>query len=446
MSGITASILDHGAIADGVTNDAPAIQRAIDFVQAAGGGRVIIPAGSRVLAGSFQLKSHIDFHVAEGAVLLSATTKEAFPKKVFSFGEEADKRLWIGAENATDITMSGAGTIDGQCRAFALGETEYIFTPTHTWRPALTCFENIRGITVRDLTFRDAANWTLHFCGCEDVDVHDVKIFNNLKFPNADGIDPDHCRRVRIRGCHIVSADDCIVLKNTAPFMDYGPCEDIEITDCRLESASAAFKIGSESHCDFQRIRMSNCTIERSNRGLALQLRDRGNVRDVEFRDISISTQRFAPVFWGCGEAIYVTALPRKAQTVVGRITDVRFYHINCEAENGVVIYGDPDDRIDNLVFEKVHVGIVKRTEWPSGMFDLRPFQDGYSPKLATPVGEQTPWGFLTSRPKTVFSLDGIKTIKAKDLSYRLQVQDAATWKVVYPDAAPLEVRPVDVG
>jgi len=445
MSGITASVLNHGAIADGVSDDAPAIQRAIDFVYEAGGGRVVIPGGSRVLAGSFQLKSHIDFHVAEGAVLLSATAKEAFPKKVFSFGEEADKRLWIGAKNATDITMSGSGTIDGQCRAFALGETEHIFTPTYPWRPALTCFENIQRITVRDLTFRDAANWTLHFCGCEDVHVHDVKIFNNLKFPNADGIDPDHCRRVRIHGCHIVSADDCIVLKNTAPFKEYGPCEDVEITGCRLESASAAFKIGSESHCDFRRIRMSDCTIERSNRGLAIQLRDQGNVHDVEFRDISISTQRFPPVWWGCGEGIYVTALPRNAQTEVGRITDVRFYNIKCEGENGVVLYGDPADRIEDLLFDKVNVGIVKRTEWPSGMFDLRPFQGNYAPKLAIPVGEKTPWGFLTSRPPAVFSIDGIKTIKARDLTYKLPVHDADGWRVLYPGIHPIDLRPAEI-
>jgi len=445
MSRITTSVLDHGAIADGVSDDASAIQRAIDFVHAAGGGRVIIPGGTRILAGSFQLKSHIDFHVAEGAVLLSATTIEAFPKRVFSYGEESEKRLWIGAENATDITMSGSGTIDGQCRAFALGETAYIFTPTHKWRPALTCFENIQRITVRDLTFRDAANWTLHFCGCEDVEVHDVKIFNNLKFPNADGIDPDHCRRVRIRGCHIISADDCIVLKNTAPFAHYGPCEDVEITECRLESASAAFKIGSESHSDCRRIRMSDCTIERSNRGLAIQLRDRGNVEDVEFRNISISTQRFAPVWWGCGEAIYVTSLPRNSQTDVGRITNVRFYHINCEAENGVVVYGDPDDRIDELVFEEVHVGIVKRTEWPSGMFDLRPFQDGYSPKEAIPVGDKTPWGFLAWRPQAVFSIEGVKTIKVKDLTYALQVRDAAEWKVVRPESPSVGIHPVGV-
>ena len=39
------SILRYGAVADGVTNCAAAIQQAVDAAAAAGGGRVIVPAG-----------------------------------------------------------------------------------------------------------------------------------------------------------------------------------------------------------------------------------------------------------------------------------------------------------------------------------------------------------------------------------------------------------------
>ncbi len=422
------SILDFGAVADGETDDAPAIQRAVDAAHSAGGGRVLIPGGARVCAGSFELRSRIDFHVAKGATLISATSIEAFPRSVFAFGEESDKRLWIGAKDAGDITLSGEGTIDGQCRAFALGEDEHIFTPTHRWRPAMTCFENIRHITVRGLTFRNAANWTLHFSGCEHVSVEDVKIFNDLKFPNADGIDPDHCRRVRISRCHIVSADDCIVLKNTAPFAKYGPCEDIEISHCRLESASAAFKIGSESHDDFRRIRVSDCRIERSNRGLAIQLRDSGSVEDVEFRNITINTRRFAPVWWGAGEAIYVTALPRSAGTCGGTISNIRFQDIRCDGENGLLVYGAPGGRIHDLTFERVHLGIERQTPWPSGVLDVRPFQGGYTPENAEPAGEESPWGRPFLRPPAALSFDGAENIRLEQVTYTLPKNEAVPW------------------
>ncbi len=422
-----------GPVADGRHDDAPALQRAIDAAHAAGGGRVVIPSGARVRAGFFELRSRVELHVERDAVLLSATTLEAFPRRVFGSGDESEKRLWIGAAHAEDVTLSGEGVIDGQCHAFALGENEHIYTPTLKWRPALTCFENIRRLTVRDLTFRNAANWTLHFTGCRDVDVHDVKILNDLRFPNADGIDPDHCQRVRIARCHIVSADDCIVLKNTAQFAHYGPCADIEVSDCRLESVSAAFKIGSESHGDFRRIRVRDCVIERSHRGLALQLRDGGNVEDLEFRNITINTRRFAPVFWGAGEAIYLTTLARRPGGPVGELRDIRFHDIRCSGENGVVIYSDPPGRIHDVLLERVHVELARDTAWPSGLFDLRPCAPDYLPPGSAPAGVSTPWGRPALRPPAIFSIENAERLTLREVTHALAPGLASEWRVGLP-------------
>jgi len=426
----TYCVLDYGAVADGKTNDAASIQKAVDACAAAGGGRVVIPAGRTVLSGSFELRSRVDFHVSEDATLVSTTNLDSFARQVFSSGEEVDKRLWIGCRDADDVTLSGTGTIDGQCHGFIVDEqdSEYIYKHTQRWRPAMTCFENVRRISVRDLTFRNAANWTLHFSGCVDVDVSHVKIFNDLKFPNADGIDPDHCRRVRISDCHIVSADDCIVLKNTASFAQYGPCEDIEITGCRLESVSSAFKIGSESVDAFRRVRMSNCVIERSNRGLAIQLRDGGNVEDIEFRNIEIETKRFAPYWWGAGEAIYVTALPRNAQTTGGSVRNVRFHDIRCRGENGIVVYGGPAGRIEGVRFERVSVDIVRHTTWESGLFDLRPCCAGFLPPDSKPAGDDTPWGRPVMRACAAISVDGANAVHFDGVEYSLPAKDTAPW------------------
>ena len=422
------NVLDYQAVADGLADDAPALQRAIDAAHAAGGGRVVVPAGSRVRAGSFELRSRVELHVARGAVLVSATTLEAFPRRVFDSGDEADKRLWIGASHAEDITLSGTGVIDGQCHAFALGQNEHIYTPTLKWRPALTCFEDVRRLVVRDLTFRNAANWTLHFTGCQDVSVHDVKIFNDLRFPNADGIDPDHCQRVNIARCHIVSADDCIVLKNTAQFTRYGPCEDIDVSDCRLESVSAAFKIGSESHGDFRRIRVRDCVIERSHRGLAFQLRDGGSVEDVEFRNITVNTRRFAPVFWGAGEALYVTALARLPGGPVSELHNIRFHDIRCSGENGVVIYSQVPGRIHDVLLERVHVEILRTTPWPSGLLDLRPCPPGYLPPGASPADVSTPWGQPALRPPSMFSVEGATHVELREVTASASTRDDFSW------------------
>lgn len=69
------NILEYGARPDGVTNNAAAIQAAVDAASAAGGGRVVIPAG-RFLSGSVMLKSNVELHLQSGAVLLSSLRPE----------------------------------------------------------------------------------------------------------------------------------------------------------------------------------------------------------------------------------------------------------------------------------------------------------------------------------------------------------------------------------
>lgn len=75
---------------------------------------------------------------------------------------------------------------------------------------------------------------------CEDVLITGVRIRANMKLPNADGIDLDRCRRVRISDCDIICADDGVSLKNCREFHEYGLCEDIGecrralVRDCSL--------------------------------------------------------------------------------------------------------------------------------------------------------------------------------------------------------------------
>lgn len=422
------NILAYGAAADGVRDDAPALQQAIDAAHAAGGGRVLIQRGCTVRAGGIELRSRVELHLEKHARLVSATHLEAFPRRVFDQGPEAEKRLWIGCRDAEDVVLSGPGTIDGQCHAFALGETEHIIAPNLAWRPATTCFENCRRLRIQDLNFTNAANWTLHFAGCVDVDVRDVRIANDPRFPNADGIDPDHCRRVRIRGCQIVSGDDCIAIKNTASFARYGPSEDIQISDCRLESGSSAVKIGSESVDAFRGIRVERCRIEASNRGLAIQLRDGGDVEDVEFREIEVETRRRAPVWWGAGEIICVTSLPRSAGVRAGTIRDVRFRHIRGRGENGVVVFAEPAGRIDGLLLEHVDLGLARQTEWNPGFFDLRPCDPGYLPPGGTPAGEPSRQGRPAVRPPAVFSFEGARRVSLREVTSSLAPGDFDGW------------------
>ena len=63
------NVRDFVAKADRVTDDAPAIQAAVDACSEAGGGRVILEGGKHFYSGSIVLKENVDLHLERGAVL-----------------------------------------------------------------------------------------------------------------------------------------------------------------------------------------------------------------------------------------------------------------------------------------------------------------------------------------------------------------------------------------
>lgn len=59
----------HGAVADGKTDNTKAFAAAIEVCAAAGGGRVLVPAG-QWFTGPIHLKSNIELHLAKGAEIV----------------------------------------------------------------------------------------------------------------------------------------------------------------------------------------------------------------------------------------------------------------------------------------------------------------------------------------------------------------------------------------
>src|ERR1700712_2844195 len=77
------NIRDFGATGDGKTDDAAPIQQAIDSCSDAGGGRVLVPAGSTFLTGPFHLKSFVELYVEAGAKLLANPSEQVYHTSAF---------------------------------------------------------------------------------------------------------------------------------------------------------------------------------------------------------------------------------------------------------------------------------------------------------------------------------------------------------------------------
>ncbi len=162
------NVLDFGARNDGITLNTLAIQQAIDAASASGKGTVLIPRG-RFLTGVLHLKSNVQLHLHEEAVLLATTDR-------MQYGPSLKASPWIVAENAHHVSITGKGLLDGQCdlliediykglRAGTLQDPEWKrFNPWHQRRPVernrprMLEFRNCDSVTIRDVKMQNGTS------------------------------------------------------------------------------------------------------------------------------------------------------------------------------------------------------------------------------------------------------------------------------------------------
>ena len=252
------NVKDFGAAGDGVTKDTQAIQRAIDR-----GGMVCFPPGV-YLSGTLYLKSNGGLFLEPGAVLKASPDLEDYnPDDFCSQNRVFAKELVTGAHFITaveqeNICICGNGRIDGNRQAFYGSDDVNVecdrFISDHVSREELEkvrrpaqmiYFCECRNVSIRDVQLFHAPYWTCFLHGCEDVQIRGLRILNDQRTPNGDGLDIDCCRRVTVSDCIIDSGDDCITLRGSdTALKNPRPCEQIAITNCILHTNCNAIRIG----------------------------------------------------------------------------------------------------------------------------------------------------------------------------------------------------------
>ena len=385
------NVMDFGARGNGISDDAIAIQKAVDACTNAGGGDVVFSANHTFLSGPVQLKSNVNIVLETNSVWKANPDESIYHLSAFG-KNEGEGMMWIWAKDVENLSFSGHGTIHGNGIRFMGAELfdSYELKPVTTFdpRPHVLTLMGVRNLNIRDITIREGAYWTVHLIGCDGAVIDGINLLNNLKIRNGDGIDIDHSKNVRIANCHITSGDDAICLKNRREFEEYGSCHDIVVTNCVMESRSCTVKIGSENMDSIYNVVIDNCVIKGSNRGLGIQNRDEGTVTDVVFSNIILDCRLWSDVWWGKAEPIYVTSYPRangnhkdanwrfpKGQTVgkCGEVSRIYFNNIYATSENGCFIGGDTPDKVRDIYLNNVHLNLKKMTSYDGGVYDKRP-------------------------------------------------------------------------
>ena len=385
-----------------------AIQKAVDECFSSGGGTVIIPSGT-FITGPVILKSNINIYLESGAVLKGSENIDDYRIN--------NTRLGIFyCEDAYNVSITGNGTIDASGSAF------YDFTKNHVYdefdrsvirqkenymregifftdgpvkrisMPGMTIvFFNCTKVSLTGITIKDTPIWATRFAYCDDVLIDGITIQNNVLIPNSDGIHCTASRNIRISDCNIVAGDDAIVMtgfdKNEEkPGYDmaeqnshtYGNksvwAENMSVTNCQLKSSSSGIRIGYGQH-PIRRCVFSNITIYDSHRGIGIFAHDSANIEELTFNNIIIETRLFNGQWWGHGEPIHLSCISRFAGHQAGQIKNVSFTNITATGEQGILIFGLKESRIQDIRFSNINLKIRngKETLGYGGNIDLRP-------------------------------------------------------------------------
>ena len=317
-------VTDFHAVGDGKTDCTESFRKAIDACHKAGGGRVIVPEGI-YLTGAIHLKSNVNLHVTEKAVILFSQDTQKYLPVVhtrFEGVECMNYSPFIYAFEQSNIAITGKGILDGQADErtwwlwalpgengdpvqkidrddlFRMGEEnvpveQRIFGEGHFIRPNFIQFYRCKNILIQDISIRRSPMWEIHPVLSENITVDGVDIVSHG--PNNDGCNPESSRDVLIKNCHFDTGDDCIAIKsgrNGDGRRINTPSENILIRNCSMKDGHGGVVIGSEISGGCRNVYAENCVMDSPNLERALRIKTNslrgGLVENIYMRNVRI--------------------------------------------------------------------------------------------------------------------------------------------------------------
>ena len=322
-------ITTFGARDSGAADATDAIRRAVSACAAAGGGRVVVPAG-RFVTGPIHLASRVNLHLEDDATLAFVTDPKAYLPLVLTRFEGME--LWnysplIYAIDATNVAITGRGTLDGQAdfdhwwpwkgawkdvparpgqptqipARLRLAEmveagvpvSERVFGEGAHLRSSFIQPYRCQHVLVDGVTIVNSPMWEIHPVLCRNVTVRDVTV--RTHGPNNDGCNPESSSDVLIERCAFDTGDDCIALKsgrNAEGRRLATPIENVVIRDCEMRDGHGGVVVGSEASGGARNIFAERCRMDSPRLDRALRFKTNsvrgGVIEHVYMRDVTV--------------------------------------------------------------------------------------------------------------------------------------------------------------
>lgn len=336
-------ITDFGAVNDGKTLNTKAITDAIDAIVEKGGGKVIIPRGVW-LTGPIIMKSNVNIHAEEGALVIFSPDKDLYPLIETSFEGYNTYRCLspVYGKDLENIAFTGSGIYDGTGQVWRHVKKEKLtesqwrdlissggvvskdgsqWFPSESYekaaeisemnvprqfttleefksirdflRPVMVSLVSCRNVLIDGPSFQNSPAWCLHPLMCENLIIRNVTVKNPWYSQNGDGIDIESCRNVILIKSNFDVGDDAICIKSGKDAdgrKRARPTENLVIRDCIVYHGHGGVTIGSEMSGGVRNMSVNGCTFIGTDVGLRFKsTRGRGGVvENIYFNNINM--------------------------------------------------------------------------------------------------------------------------------------------------------------
>ncbi|MGI5455582.1 pectinesterase family protein [Streptomyces sp. CA-249302] len=339
----------YGAKADGTTKDTAALQKAINAC--AGKGTVELTSG-KYLSGPLTLAGDLTFQLDSGATLLASQDTADYP---VTGGKLAPL---LSASDAKNLTITGAGTIDGQGAPWwAVIKAEKAAGKTLSARPALVNVNKASNVKITGITLKNAPNVHIVLKQVTTAAIDKITISSPSDSPNTDGIDVWSSSGVAVTNSTIDDGDDNIAIDSSP---SGGAAHDISLSNCTILHGHG-LSIGSYTAGDVYDINIHDNTLTGTTAGVRLKTaRDRGGeVHDITYKNLRMTDVKTPIQIVGYYPSIPADGDP--AQAITGTTPDFHDITVSGITATGATtagqIIGVPERPVTGLTLTSVTIG-----------------------------------------------------------------------------------------